>query len=78
MKIPEWMTNTILELMKERSQYKNRNNQKYKELLKRVLRVIRKTKQRYLSDKCAEIEILQAKHDNLNIQQEDTRGRIQE
>jgi len=67
MKRKEWMTDNILELMEERRQHRNRNSEKYKEQHKRVLRAIKEAKERWLQDKCSEIEILQAKHDSFNL-----------
>lgn len=40
----QWMTDSILELMEERRQHRNRDNVKYKELQRRVLRAIKDTK----------------------------------
>ena len=61
------MTNSILELMEERRQHRNRDNVKYKELHRRVLRAIKEAKERWLQEKCVEIEILQEKHDSFNL-----------
>ena len=63
----QWMTNSILELMEERRQHRNRDNVKYKELHRRVLRAIKEAKERWLQEKCVEIEILQEKHDSFNL-----------
>ena len=63
----QWMTNSILELMEERRQHRNRDNVKYKELHRRVLRAIKEAKERWLQEKCVEIEILQEKHDSFNF-----------
>lgn len=63
----QWMTDSILELMEERRQHRNRDSGKYKELHRRVLRAIREAKERWLQEKCIEIEILQQKHDNFNL-----------
>ncbi|CAG9761001.1 unnamed protein product [Ceutorhynchus assimilis] len=62
------MTNTILEPMEERRQYKNKDTVKYEELHKRVVRSIKEAEERWIQEKCNEIEILQAKHDSFNIQ----------
>lgn len=70
----EWMTNTILELMEERRQHRNKNNDKYKELHRRILHAIKEAKERWMQEKCDEMEILQAKHDTFNLHKKNQRN----
>lgn len=42
------------------------NVKKYKELHRRMWRSIKESKQSWLKEKCVEIEITQAKHDNFH------------
>ncbi|XP_060523267.1 craniofacial development protein 2-like [Cylas formicarius] len=68
----ECMTDAILE-------YRNRDTEKYREVHRRVLRKIKETKEQWLQEKCAEIEILQAKHDSFNLHKKikEAAGRFQ-
>ncbi|KAK9888966.1 hypothetical protein WA026_004250 [Henosepilachna vigintioctopunctata] len=61
------MTDSILELMEERRQHKNRENVRYRELHRKVIRAIKEANERWLQEKCVEIEILQKKYDNFNL-----------
>ncbi|XP_030746820.1 uncharacterized protein LOC115875493 [Sitophilus oryzae] len=63
----EWMTDNILRLMEERRQHRNKDNQKYKETHSQVLKAIKEAKERWLQERCIEIEMLQAKHDSFNL-----------
>ncbi|XP_047996924.1 uncharacterized protein LOC125234635 [Leguminivora glycinivorella] len=63
----EWITDDILNLMKERKEYKDTNKKKYKELDNIIRNKIRKERDSYLQNKCDEIEKLDAKHDSLNL-----------
>ena len=53
--------------MEKRRQHRNRDNVKYKELHRRVLKAIKEAKKRWLQEKCVKIEILQEKHDSFNL-----------
>lgn len=61
------MTDGILELMDERRRCKSNNNIRYKQLQIQIRRKIREAKETYFSDKCKEIEDLQNKYDNFNL-----------
>lgn len=63
----DWMTDGILELMDERRRCKSNNNIRYKQLQIQIRRKIREAKETYFSDKCKEIEDLQNKYDNFNL-----------
>ena len=56
-----WMTDSILELMDERRKYKDRNNERYKCLNKRIHKECNKAKEQWMNDKCTTIDILSKK-----------------
>lgn len=62
-----WMTDEILELMEKRRQYKTKEASKYKEVQKAIRRKIREAKEKWLSEKCIEIEELDKKYDSFNL-----------
>uniref|UniRef100_A0A8D8LPD3 Craniofacial development protein 2 n=1 Tax=Cacopsylla melanoneura TaxID=428564 RepID=A0A8D8LPD3_9HEMI len=63
----EWMTNEIMELMDKRRSYKNKDQTKYKETHTEIRRKIRKAKETFMMERCAEIEEAQRKHDLFNV-----------
>lgn len=62
----EWMTPEILELMNKRRTHKA-NPTLYAEMNRRVRRECRDAKEKWMSEKCHEIERLQEKHDTFNL-----------
>lgn len=63
----EWMTPEILRLMEERRGYKSKNEIKYRETHRLITQLIRKAKEKWMEDRCRELEELQDKHDYFNI-----------
>lgn len=63
----DWMTNEILELMNKRRDLKNRNEYEYKQIHKLITRKIKVAKERWMEERCEEIEELQRKHDEYAI-----------
>ena len=61
----EWMTNEILELMKERKLWKCRNETEYYALEKEIRRRCREAKEQWHFNRCEEIEELE-KHHKMN------------
>ena len=57
----QWMTQEILELMNERRKNKN-NKTLYKELNKKIDKLIVNAKEKWLLERCKEVEDLQTKH----------------
>lgn len=62
----EWMTQEILDLMSERRRNKTRPSQ-YKNINKIIRKKCREAKEKLMSEKCQEIELLQEKYDTFNI-----------
>ena len=62
-----WMTQEILDLMEDRRKLKSVNDQGYRETNKVIRRKIREAKEKWLSEKCEEIEDLERKHDSFNV-----------
>ena len=63
----KWMTEEILQLMGERRKYKNKDQQKYKELQSKIKLEIKIAKEQWMTNRCAEVEELLKKHDNFNL-----------
>jgi Reverse transcriptase (RNA-dependent DNA polymerase) len=61
-----WMTEDILSLMEQRRTIK-RNEEEYKKIQAQIRRRIREAKEKEAAERCAEIEILQARYDNFNV-----------
>ena len=55
----KWITEDILELMKERRQIKNVDEQKYKNLTKEIKKRCNEAKEKWLNDQCLEIQTKQ-------------------
>ncbi|CAG9841161.1 unnamed protein product [Diabrotica balteata] len=66
-KTKPWMTVEILELMEERRKHKAKDLDKYKEIKRNIRKKIREAKERWLSDRCKEIEDLDKKYDSFNL-----------
>lgn len=62
-----WMTEDILQLMKERKRYKNRDNIKYKEIDADVRRKCIKAKEKWMEAQCEEIEELNRRHNSKGL-----------
>lgn len=62
-----WMTEEILKIMDERRKFKNKDNDKYKELHDKIRRKVKQAKEDWLNCKCNEIEELEKKHDSFNM-----------
>lgn len=67
MKKSEWMNNEILQLMEDRRKVKNINIEKYKQIQRTIRRKIREAKEKWMTDRCAEIEELDKKYDTFNL-----------
>lgn len=52
----DWMTDQILQLMRERKEYKNTNSQLYKEVQAKINRKIKIAKKNWMTEKCKDIE----------------------
>lgn len=63
----EWMTEEILDMMEERRKYKNRDITKYREIHGKIKTKIRDAKEKWLSDKCTEIEQYEKRYDYHNM-----------
>ena len=63
----EWMTKEILEMIERRRKAKVGNKQRYKELHRQIQKKVKEAKERWLNEKCDEIERLQKIHDSFNI-----------
>jgi hypothetical protein len=62
----EWMTEDILKMMNERQMAKQ-NPAKYKQINRNIRKACSEAKEKWWTEKCAEIEELQAKHDSFNL-----------
>ena len=62
-----WMTEEILLLMEERREYKNKDSSRYKEINKKITRLIKEAKENWMEERCEELEELQNKHDLFNM-----------
>lgn len=62
----DWMTDEILDLFERRRESKN-NPERYKEIDRTVNRKIKEAKEKWLREKCQEIEELERKHDSFNM-----------
>ena len=62
----QWMTEEILDLMEERRQHKNKDNQMYKRVDKQIKSKIKQAKEQWLKEQCAEIEEYQKRYDSFN------------
>lgn len=62
-----WMTDEILKLMEKRRTVKAKDPEAYWQIHKDIKRKIREAKERWLSEKCREIEKLNQKHDTFNV-----------
>lgn len=63
----EWITEEIIDMMDERRKYKNKNGVKYRQIHNIIRTKIREAKERWLSDKCREIEQCEKKYDSYNM-----------
>lgn len=63
-----WMTEEILLLMNERRKYKHKDYNKYKEIHKKITRLIREAKETWMEKRCQVLEELPRKHDFFNTQ----------
>ena len=54
----EWMTKEILQMIERRRKAKVGNKQRYKELHRQIQKKVREAKERWLNEKCDEIERL--------------------
>ena len=61
------LSNSILDLMEERRECKNRDQQRYDELQTEIRRKTREANARLMDSKCREIEELQRKHDTFHL-----------
>lgn len=61
----EWMT--ILDLIEQRRRHKN-DGTTYKNIQKTIRKKIREAKKAWISAKCREIEELNKRHNNFNLQ----------
>nr|ADF18552.1 endonuclease-reverse transcriptase [Bombyx mori] len=62
----DWMTDSILQLMEDRRQFKGTNPVMYKQIDVTIRKEIAKAKNDYYSNKCAHLEDLLRKHDSFN------------
>lgn len=62
-----WMNDHILILMEERRKYKNKNQVQYREIHKKIKRMIREAKEDWFAKECLEIEQYQEKYDTFNM-----------
>ena len=58
----EWMTDGILELMKQRKQQKNMNGIQYQILEKEIRKKYKQAKEQWCNNQCEEIEKLRKSH----------------
>ncbi|NSM56165.1 hypothetical protein HET73_00315 [Wolbachia endosymbiont of Atemnus politus] len=63
----DWMTEEILNLMKLRKRYKNKNRPEYHYLNKNIKYRCRLAKEEWYNNKCKEIEDLQKQNNNYNV-----------
>lgn len=63
----KWMTEEILTLMDERRRCKNRDNIKYREIQTTIKQKIRLAKEKWMAERCTEIEELEKKYDSFNL-----------
>lgn len=63
----QWMTDEILEMMDERRKLKNADPEAYRQIHGVIKRKIREAKERWMSERCQEIEELDRKHDSFNM-----------
>jgi len=61
-----WMTDEILELIAERRKFK-RNEPEHKKRHKEIQKRCRKEKEKWLNDKCEEVEYLRKKHQDRDM-----------
>lgn len=62
----KWMTDDILKLMEQRRLAKT-NVEEYRHLQKEIKKEIKQAKEKWMSEKCAEMEDIMAKHDLFNM-----------
>lgn len=55
----QWMTQDILELMEERRKFRNRTDNRYRELDRLIKRLCIERKEEWLQEKCDELEVLE-------------------
>ncbi|KAF2894616.1 hypothetical protein ILUMI_11555, partial [Ignelater luminosus] len=63
----QWMTQEILNLMKERRLVKNKDSKNYSQIQRKIRKRIRQTKEQYMTSKCKELEDLNSRHDTFNV-----------
>lgn len=63
----EWMTEEILDMMEDRRRVKSRDTAIYKKIDKDIKQAIRNAKNDWMRERCAEIQLLQQKHDSFNL-----------
>ena len=61
------MTDEILSMMDDRRPFKNKDRTKYQKINRQIRKEIRKAKEQWLLDRCAEMEEFEEKHDHFNI-----------
>ena len=63
----QWMTVEILEMMDERRKVKNADPEAYRQIHRTIKQRIREAKEKWMSERCQEIEELDRKHDSFNM-----------
>ncbi|CAG9832495.1 unnamed protein product [Diabrotica balteata] len=63
----DWMTAEILDMMEERRIYKTKDTAKYRETHRQIRAEIRKTKEKWFSEICEEIEQCEKVYDYHNM-----------
>ncbi|XP_071579082.1 uncharacterized protein [Temnothorax nylanderi] len=62
-----WMTAEILSFMDQRRHWKNRDERQYKAVNMEIRREVRRAKEVWHAGECAEIEVLEKRHDFFNL-----------
>lgn len=57
----------ILQLREIRRSFKNNGETKYRETHRTITRLIKEAKEKWMADRCNELEELQLKHDHIMI-----------
>ena len=63
----KWITDEILDLMEKRRQYRNSDENRYRQLHNLVKRKIKEAKEMWLAENCSEIEQFERQYDMFNL-----------
>lgn len=62
-----WITDDILDMMDSRRKVKDRDKSTYRQINKDIRRAIREAKNKWMEERCKEIETLEHQHDSFNL-----------